>query len=48
MLEGVPMLSVMSLSLCLVAGSALGPPAVHEWVQPGRAAVVSVIATAPD
>ena len=48
MLEGVPMLTVMSVSLCLVAGSALGPPAVHEWVQPGRTAVVSVMSTAPD
>lgn len=42
------MLTVLSMSLCLVAGSALGPPAVHEWIPPGRAAVVAVVATAPD
>jgi hypothetical protein len=47
-LEGVPMLTVMCTSLCLVAGSALGPPAVHEWIPPCPSAWVAVVAAAPD
>lgn len=42
MQEGAPMLTAMGLSLCLVAGSALGPPAVREWVEPARVSADTV------